>query len=125
MKLKKVRIVVESIEKTNTRWAAALKGKAQGKSQAKPGEEILSVSSWEVLGRILSTPRLQILTAIPALKPKSISALAKAMQKDFKNVYSDVKFLADLGLVELREEGPKKTLVPIAKFDGIELAFAA
>ena len=86
---------------------------------------ILSVASWEILGRILSTPRLQILTAIPALKPKSISALAKAMHKDFKNVYSDVKFLADLGLVELREEGPKKTLVPIAKFDGIELALAA
>ena len=47
------------------------------------------------------------------------------MRKDFKNVYLDVKFLADLGLVELREEGPKKTLVPIAKFDGIELALAA
>ena len=121
MKLKKVKIVVEALEKTNERWVAALKGK----THSKPGEETISVSSWEVLGRILSPPRLQILTVIPALKPKSISALAKAMKKDFKNVYSDVKFLADLGLVELREEGPKKTLVPIAKFYGIELALAA
>ena len=121
MKLKKVRIIVETLEKTNDRWVAALKGKVR----TKPGEEILSVASWEVLGKILSTPRLQILTVIPSLKPKSISALAKAMQKDFKNVYSDVKFLADLGLIELREEGPKKTLVPIAKFAGIELALAA
>jgi predicted transcriptional regulator len=122
MKLKKVKIVVETLEKTNDRWLAAMKGKT---TPARSGEEVLSVSSWEVLGRILSTPRLQILTAIPALKPKSISALAKAMKKDFKNVYSDVKFLADLGLVELREEGPKKTLVPIAKFNGIELGLAA
>jgi len=121
MKLKKVKIVVESVEQTSTRWTAALRGRGQTKA----GEEVISVSSWEVLGRILSPPRLQILTMVPFLKPKSISALAKAMQKDFKNVYSDVKFLADLGLLELREEGRRKTLVPIAKFDGIELALAA
>ncbi len=121
MKLKKAKIVVESIGQTSTRWASALRGKGHTKS----GEEVISVSSWEVLGRILSPPRLQILTVVPSLKPKSISALAKAMQKDFKNVYSDVKFLADLGLLELREEGRRKTLVPIAKFEGIELALAA
>jgi predicted transcriptional regulator len=121
MKLKKVRIIVESLEQTNERWEAALKGKIHRKA----GEETISVSSWDVLGRILSPPRLQILTLIPALKPKSISALAKAMAKDFKNVYSDVKFLADLGLIELREEGPKKTLIPIAKFNGIEFGLAA
>ena len=71
MKLKKVRIVVESVEQASERWAAALKGKLR----TKPGEEILSVASWDVLGRILSPPRLQILASIPALKPKSISAL--------------------------------------------------
>ena len=92
MKLKKVKIIVESQERTNERWLAALKGKIR----TKPGEEIISVSSWDILGRILP-PRLQILTVIPVLKPKSISALAKAMKKNFKNVYSDVKFLADIG----------------------------
>ncbi len=121
MKLRKVKIIVETLEKTNERWAAAFKGKAQPKS----GDEIISVSSWEILGRVLSPPRLQILTMIPALKPKSISALARAMKKDFKNVYSDVKFLADLGLIELKEEGRRKTLVPIAKFEGIEFSLAA
>jgi predicted transcriptional regulator len=121
MKLKKVRIRVEALEETTARWSAALKGKVKSKS----GEELITVPNWEVLGRILSPPRLQILTMIPSLKPKSISALAKALKKDFKNVYSDVKFLADLGFIELREEGTKKTLVPIAKFDGIEFGLAA
>lgn len=121
MKLKKVKIIVETLEKTNERWTTALKGKTKTKS----GEETISVSSWDILGRILSPPRLQILTMIPALKPKSISALAKALKKDFKNVYSDVKFLADLGLIELKEEGRRKMLVPTAKFDGIELALAS
>ena len=125
MKLKKVKIIVEPIEQTQARWTAALKGKSARKGAMRDKEEIISVASWEILGRILSPPRLQILTMIPVLKPKSISELAKAMKRDFKNVHSDVRFLADLGLVELREEGPRKTLVPIAKFDGIELALAA
>lgn len=33
--------------------------------------------------------------------------------------------LADLGLIDLRETGTRKTLVPIAKYDGIEFALAA
>ena len=121
VRLKKVKIVVEPLETTNARWAAALKRKVRSKR----GEEVISVASWEVLGRILSPPRLQLLTVIPVLKPKSISALARAMHRDFKNVHSDVRFLAGLGLVDLREAGPKKTLVPVAKFGGIELALAA
>jgi predicted transcriptional regulator len=121
MKLKKAKIIVESLEDTNDRWVAALKGKSRSTSK----EETISVSSWEVLGWILSPARLQILSVIPALKPKSIAALAKAMKKDFKNVHTDVKFLASLGLIELREEGPRKTLVPVAKFDGIEFGLAA
>jgi len=125
MKLKKVKIIVESIEQTQARWTAALKGKSSKKRALRDREVVISVANWEVLGRILSPPRLQILMMIPALKPKSISELAKAMKKDFKNVHSDVRFLADIGLVELREEGTRKTLVPIAKFDGIELALAA
>jgi predicted transcriptional regulator len=30
-------------------------------------------------------------------------------------------FLADLGLIELKEEGKRKTLIPIARFAGIEV----
>src|SRR5262249_12430448 len=113
MKLKTVRIAVESVESTNARWLKAIQGKVDTKAR---GEEVITVSSWEILGRVLSPPRLQILSVIPTVKPKSIAALAKAMGKDFKNVHTDVKFLADLGLIELREEGARKTLVPVAKY---------
>lgn len=121
MKLKRAKIIVESIERTNERWGSALKGKLK----SKVGEETISVSSWDLLGKILSPPRLQILSLIPVLKPKSISALAKAMKKDFKNVYSDVRFLADMGLIDLREEGRRKTLVPTAKYNSVEFGLAA
>jgi predicted transcriptional regulator len=121
MKLKKVRIQIEPFGATKTRWLRALKGKSEQNSK----EILITVSSLEILAKILSPPRLQILLTIPTLKPKSVLALAKAMKKDFKNVYNDVKFLADLGLIELREQGPRKALVPIAKFNGIELALSA
>ncbi len=123
MKLKKALIQIESADDLKNRWAGYLKGKKVKTKMT--GYEIISVGSWEILGRILSPPRLQLLAAIPFLKPTSIASLAKAMKKDFKNVYSDIRFLADLGLIELKEEGPRKNLVPIAKYEGIEFSLAA
>lgn len=120
MKLKKVKILVEPLHKTNERWIKALKGKAKMRFKG----ELITVSSWEVLGKVLSPPRLQILALIPILKPKSILDLAKSLKKNFKNVYSDVQFLAGLGLLELHTEGDKR-VIPIAKYDGIELSLAA
>jgi len=121
MKLKTAKIIVESFDETNTRWKKALKGKAKTNSR----EEIITVPSWEVLGRLISPHRLQILAFIPILKPKSIADLARALKRDFKNVHSDVKFLSDIGLIDLREEGTRKTLVPVAKFSEIELPLVA
>jgi predicted transcriptional regulator len=120
MKLKKVRIIVESIEETNKRWAKALSGKLAPKSN----EEVIVVSSWDQLGQVFSSQRLQILSVIPDLKPKSISELARVLKRDFKNVYNDVRLLADLGLITLKEEGRRKTLVPIAKFNDLSLPLA-
>lgn len=94
MKLKTVRIIVEDIEDTNKRWKSALKGHLK----AWPGEEVISVASFEILGKFFSPPHLEILAAVPILKPKSIAELSRMLKRDFKNVHSDVKFLADLGL---------------------------
>ena len=121
MKLKKARIVVESIDDVNKRWVNALKGKIKSRK----GVDLISVGSWDILAKVLSAPRLEILTAIPRIKPKSIADLARQLKRDFKNVHSDVRFLANLGLIDLKEEGVRKTLVPVAKFSEIELPLAA
>jgi predicted transcriptional regulator len=120
MRLRKVKIVVEEIEGTKRRWIAALKGKREA-----TGTEVISVSSWEVLGKVLSPPRLQILAAVPELKPASIAALAKALGRDFKNVHADVTFLSEVGLLMLRETGTRRTLVPTALYSEIDLPLAA
>ena len=121
MKLKRVRIAVEQLSRTNARWKKAIEGESVFDSK----RAVITVASWEVLGKVLSPRRLEILARIPVLKPKSIAALARDLQRDFKNVHTDVVFLADLGLIELRPEGKRKTLVPIARFDGIEVDLGA
>jgi predicted transcriptional regulator len=121
MKLKRVRIAIEPLSRTQARWKKALRGKAVSDSK----RTVVTVPSWEVLGKVLSARRLEILARIPALKPKSIAALARSLDRDFKNVHADVVFLADLGLIELKAEGRRKTLVPIARFAGIEVDLGA
>jgi predicted transcriptional regulator len=73
----------------------------------------------------LSPRRLEILARIPVLKPKSIAALARSLGRDFKNVHADLVFLGGLGLIELKPEGKRKTLVPMARFAGIEVDLGA
>ena len=121
MRLKKVRIVVEGVDATSRRWAEAFKGKRPLRGVG----AVISVPSWEVLGRVLSPPRLEILAAVPVLLPPSIAALARALKRDFKNVHADVKFLADIGLLELHEEGARRTLVPTALYSEIDVPLAA
>ncbi len=122
MKLRKVKIIVEDVENTSRRWTKALKGKSTFKSR---NTEIISVSTWDILGKVFSSPRMELLSAIVKHKPESIAALSRIVNRDFKNVHSDVKFLADLGLIELKEKGPRKTLVPVPMYDEIEVGFAA
>jgi predicted transcriptional regulator len=117
MKLKRVRIAIEPLSRTQARWKKALRGKAVSDSR----RTVITVPSWEVLGKVLSPRRLEILARIPVLKPRSIAALARSLERDFKYVHADVVFLANLGLIKLKAEGRRKTLVPIARFGGIEV----
>ena len=99
---------------------ATLKNKRVG-----AGTEVLSVPSWEVLGKVLSPRRLEILAAVPELKPASIAALARALGRDFKNVHADVTFLSEVGLLMLRETGTRRTLFPTALYSEIDVPLAA
>lgn len=66
--------------------------------------------------------RLELLHAIRINKPRSIQELSKIVERDFKNVYQDVKLLAEYGLIELKEAGPRKASTPKANFSELVLA---
>lgn len=118
MKLKTARLVIEPQSKVSSRWTKALKGKFK----TNVGTEVISFPNWDTLAKVISPPRLEILAAIPSVQPKSISALARFLGKDFKNVQNDVQFLASLGLIELQESF-RNTLMPRARFKGIEITW--
>ncbi len=70
------------------------------------------VKPWKGIGfpnitefrRCFTDKRIELLKAIKKHEPESVYALAKLLKRDYKNVYDDVKYLADLGLID-RAEG--------------------
>ena len=72
--------------------------------------EILSFDGLPSLLRTLSVARWSLLQRLSAEGPLSIYELAKRLQRDYKNVHTDVTQLAALRLIERREDG--KVTVP-------------
>ncbi len=122
MKMKHAKIIIRSGESLKNDWKSALKGKKKGIQ--KDNEVIFT--GIETVAKVFAKTRMEVLRAIILQKPNSIYELAKMVGRDFKNVHSDVKFLTEVGLVDLRKtEDARKGLKPIAKFSGIELDWAA
>lgn len=122
MKKKHAKIVIKTIENTKREWKEAIKGKKKGS----PKDDEIIFTSLEAVARIFSKGRMEILRAVIQQQPKSIYDLAKLLDRDFKNVHMDVKLLADIGLLDLKEAGTSRNgLIPLAKFSGIDLDWAA
>jgi len=118
MKNKKVLLIVEPTGKAMSRAFSAI---------AHPPKKyrnvaIISFPDFETLGRVITGARLELLNNIRRMKPRSIQELARLVKRDFKNVYQDVKLLAEFGLIELKGVGPRKSAAPLAKFSEIILA---
>lgn len=84
----------------------------------KVSERHLSVESWETLERVLTGKRLELLGYVRRHEVASIRALAKALQRDYSNVYADVKALEGAGLLEMSKAGIR------ADYDVIETKIA-
>lgn len=64
--------------------------------------------------RLFSKSITNIIDAISLHQPKSISKVAKLVKRDVINVYKDLKWLKELGLIDLVREG--NALKPVIKF---------
>ena len=67
--------------------------------------EVLSFSELPLLLRTLSAARFSLLQNLHVNGPCSIYELAKRLERDYKNVHTDVTQLAALGLIERDGEG--------------------
>jgi predicted transcriptional regulator len=120
MKTTKVLLIVEPTKSAINRAFSALKKSPTAKKYT--GFEVISFPDFETLGRVITGARLELLSMIREHQPKSIQELARIVKRDFKNVHTDVKLLAQFGLIDLKEAGPRKSASPVAKFTEIVLA---
>lgn len=78
----------------------------------------LSFESARALFSELTPARLELLDTLRRTGPCSVYALAKAAERNYSNVHTDVSRLEDLGLIERAEEGSVS-----APFDTVEIRF--
>ncbi|MFY7992561.1 MAG: hypothetical protein ACOVP4_04635 [Bacteriovoracaceae bacterium] len=122
MRLKKIKIKIQETSSLKKELTLALSGE-QHKIQ--PSNEVI-LNSVEAFSRIFTKSRIEILFFLAKNHPVSIYELAKMLQKDFKNVHSDVNVLSEIGLISLEKSNSLRgSLIPKAKYSGIELSFAA
>ena len=74
----------------------------------------------------LTEKRLEIWRTIRDKEPKSLTELARFVDRDYKDVYQDVSILVGVGLVELvKPKGATtRALKPVSLADQIELKVA-
>jgi len=81
-------------------------------------ERHLAFESWDVLARVLTGKRMELLHYVRRHNVTSIRSLAKALKRDYSNVHTDVQALAGAGLLEASPKGFR------ADYDAIETKIA-
>jgi len=66
---------------------------------------LLSFADLPLLVKTLTPARWALLKQLKSAGPQTIFALAKLLERDYKNVHTDVSRLLDLNLVEKNQEG--------------------
>jgi predicted transcriptional regulator len=118
MKVKQVKLDIQSEEEFIRETTHAMKTVASGKS-VKP-DSVISFDSLKTMRKFITDERLRILKVIRKYQPASIYELAKLLKRDTKNVSDDVRYLSELGLLKLEKtkDGRSKTK-PVMEYEKI------
>ncbi len=123
MKIRKVKIAVKSFDAFLGDIKSTAKKIADGENiKAERGIYFENLAAFK---RALTEKRLEMLHTIKKRHPSSIYALAKMLGRDIKNVTTDLEYLKDIGLVEMKRSGEKRErVVPEVNYDKIGLEIA-
>ena len=120
MKTKTIKIGIKDFHTAMDDFVASGEALARGENVRE--ETGIYFTSIEAFRRAITPRRMELLHIIKTTKPKSINQLAKFARRNIKNVAEDVKFLAQVGLVET--ETADNRLSPQVDYDEIDLRIA-
>lgn len=122
MKVKKVKIGIKSVQDVFSDVRETVLRIDKGESLAPVKSPEIYFTSFEVFRKALTPKRLELLHIIKNQKPSSINELARMAKRDVKNIADDVKYLDQIGLIEIKETGRKTA--PCISYDKIALEIA-
>lgn len=123
MKVKNIVVEVKSVEDTLEEVKEVMNKIKEGKSIKK--KESISFNNIDIMRKVLTNKRLELIKTIKKYKPKSIYQLAKIVKRDSKSVNMDLKILSNLGMVDLKsKEKGRENIVPSVDYGEIDVAIA-
>jgi len=120
MSARRLNIGIRSGAERSKALREALRRAARG--DGTPQEPELYFENVEELRQVLTEKRLELLLAITRLRPASIRELAGLLERDYKNVSTDITLLQRLGLIRLEaKSGKGRAQVPTVPYDEIQV----
>ena len=95
--MNRVRIGISSLDETKARMRRAFQGDDQG--------AFISFASVELLWKVITSKRWEILRAMTGTGPLSIREVARRVGRDVKSVHGDVQALLKAGVLDRAEDG--------------------
>src|ERR1700722_4265819 len=92
-----VKIGISSVDETKARMRRAFDGQRQG--------AFISFPSVELLWKVITPRRWEMLRVMAGSGPLAIRALARRMGRDVKTVHGDVQALLSAGVLDRTEDG--------------------
>lgn len=121
IKAKELKLYIEKTVEFKEKIKSELRAIDRGKAK-KLGEDSISFQSLDQLRKFLTPKRLELLRVIRHKKPSSMYELAKLVGRTPENVNTDIKFLEQLGFVEVdRIYDIRKKSVPEVSYDKMTL----
>jgi predicted transcriptional regulator len=120
MRIKRVRIGIRDLKSALDDFVRTAQAVERGeKVKKRTGVYFTSV---EAFRKVLTVQRMNLLRLIREKKPASLHELARLAQRDIKNISDDVKYLAQVGLVEVKDSENK--ILALINYDKILLEIA-
>jgi predicted transcriptional regulator len=118
MRVKKVRVEIKDIKTALDEFVET--GKSLQKEKRAKKETGVYFTSVEAFRKVLTQRRMEVLHAIRTERPSSIHELSRILKRDIKNVAMDVKYLTQVGFIEIRSSRTEaRATAPFVNYEKI------